>query len=186
MENQTLSLERDLETTTSVLDLQDGPDDPRRPLLRRDGDHRSRAPRARRRARIHNRLRARSRRVREHADSQPAPGRPGVPSLPPMDLLLFPDRENFGESFGADLSAADAAFMADSQVPCGVEALNGAVRVRAWRSKPDQGPALELPPNGETSRSQPVSGIPSGAWRAGVTCASTTRVRAMQASQPGT
>ena len=49
------------------------------------------------------------------------------------------DMENataFAESFAADLSAADAAFMADSQVPWGVEALNGAISDPAWRSKP--------------------------------------------------
>ena len=58
------------------------------------------------------------------------------PILPPVDGFLFLDRERFAKSFAADLPAADAAFMADSQVPWGVEALNGTISDPAWRSKP--------------------------------------------------
>src|ERR687896_428941 len=47
--------------------------------------------------------------------------------LPPQDGFLFLDREKFHETFAADLSADEAAFMADSQVPWGLEALSGAV-----------------------------------------------------------
>ena len=36
----------------------------------------------------------------------------------------------------ADVSAEQAAFMADSQVPWGVDALSGAITEPAWRSKP--------------------------------------------------
>ena len=39
-------------------------------------------------------------------------------------------------SFAADVSAEDAAFMADSQVPWGVEALSGAITKAAWKTKP--------------------------------------------------
>jgi pimeloyl-ACP methyl ester carboxylesterase len=66
----------------------------------------------------------------------------GVPSagdlilLPPQDGFLLLDREKFHESFAGDLSADEAAFMADSQVPWGVEALSGTVSEAAWRSKP--------------------------------------------------
>src|SRR5688500_16946181 len=56
--------------------------------------------------------------------------------LPPQDGFLFLDREKFHDSFAADLSAEEAAFMADSQVPWGVEALSGTVSEAAWRSKP--------------------------------------------------
>jgi pimeloyl-ACP methyl ester carboxylesterase len=56
--------------------------------------------------------------------------------LPPQDGFLFLDREKFHDSFAADLSAEEAAFMADSQVPWGVEALGGTVSEPAWRSKP--------------------------------------------------
>ena len=66
---------------------------------------------------------------------------PGEPSagdaiLPPQDGFLFLDREKLPASFAADLSAEEAAFMADSQVPWGVEALGGTVGEPAWRSKP--------------------------------------------------
>src|SRR6516162_2331535 len=68
--------------------------------------------------------------------ADPPPGAPVPPILPPADGFLFLDREKFAESFAADLPAADAAFMADSQVPWGVEALNGTISDPAWRSKP--------------------------------------------------
>ena len=68
--------------------------------------------------------------------ADPPPGAPVPPILPPVDGFLFLDRERFAHSVAADLSAEDAAFMADSQVPWGVEALNGAVTEPAWRSKP--------------------------------------------------
>ena len=66
------------------------------------------------------------------------PGEPnaGDAILPPQDGFLFLDREKFHESFAADVSAEEAAFMADSQVPWGVEALGGTVSEAAWRSKP--------------------------------------------------
>jgi pimeloyl-ACP methyl ester carboxylesterase len=46
------------------------------------------------------------------------------------------DRDKFHASFAGDLPAADAAFMADSQVPWGVDALGGPVTESAWRAKP--------------------------------------------------
>jgi pimeloyl-ACP methyl ester carboxylesterase len=68
--------------------------------------------------------------------ADPPPDAPVPPILPPQDGLLFLDREKFHASFAADLSAEQAAFMADSQVPWGVEALSGAISDPAWRSKP--------------------------------------------------
>src|ERR687893_2841607 len=68
--------------------------------------------------------------------AEPPPGAPVPPILPPVDGFLFLDREKFAESFAADLPAELAAFMADSQLPWGVEALNGSVTEPAWRSKP--------------------------------------------------
>ena len=68
--------------------------------------------------------------------ADPPPGAPVPPILPPVDGFLFLDRAKFADSFAADVPADDAAFMADSQVPWGVEALNGAVSEPAWRSKP--------------------------------------------------
>jgi pimeloyl-ACP methyl ester carboxylesterase len=61
---------------------------------------------------------------------------PQPPILPPQDGFLFLDRERFHESFAGDLSAEDAAFMADSQVPWGLDALGGSITEAAWRTKP--------------------------------------------------
>ncbi|HEY9370572.1 alpha/beta hydrolase [Streptomyces sp.] len=68
--------------------------------------------------------------------ADPPPGAPVPPILPPQDGFLFLDRERFAESFAGDLPAEEAAFMADSQVPWGVDALTGAVTEPAWRTKP--------------------------------------------------
>ncbi len=68
--------------------------------------------------------------------ADPPPGAPVPPILPPQDGFLFLDREKFHDSFAADLSAEDAAFMADAQVPWGVDALGGTITEPAWRSKP--------------------------------------------------
>jgi SAM-dependent methyltransferase len=61
---------------------------------------------------------------------------PGPPILPPQDGFLFLDREKFHDSFAADVDAELAAFIADSQVPWGVDALGGTISEAAWRSKP--------------------------------------------------
>jgi len=68
--------------------------------------------------------------------ADPPPGAPVPPILPPQDGFLFLDRDKFHASFAADLSAEQAGFMADSQVPWGVDALGGTIREPAWRSKP--------------------------------------------------
>jgi pimeloyl-ACP methyl ester carboxylesterase len=66
----------------------------------------------------------------------PPPGAPVPPILPPQDGYLFLDRNKFAASFAADIPRAKAEFMADSQVPWGLEALNGTVTEAAWRTKP--------------------------------------------------
>jgi pimeloyl-ACP methyl ester carboxylesterase len=68
--------------------------------------------------------------------ADPPPGAPVPPILPPADGFLFLDRDQFAGSFAADLPPDEASFMADSQVPWGVDALNGAVGEPAWRVKP--------------------------------------------------
>jgi pimeloyl-ACP methyl ester carboxylesterase len=68
--------------------------------------------------------------------ADPPPGAPVPPILPPQDGFLFLDREKFHASFAGDLSAEEAAFMADSQVPWGVEAPGGTISEPALRSKP--------------------------------------------------
>src|SRR3954454_4141441 len=136
VQNQTLSLESDVETTYNVLDLQDGPailvgHSYGGAVITEAGTHdrvaglvyiAAFAPDA---GESVNTLIA-----------DPPPGAPVPPILPPRDGFLFLDRDKFAGSFAADVPADAAAFMADSQVPWGVEALNGAVSEPAWRSKP--------------------------------------------------
>ena len=66
----------------------------------------------------------------------PAPGAPVPPILPPQDGFLFLDTAKFAASFAADVEPDKAQFMAGSQVPWGVGALEGPVSEPAWRSKP--------------------------------------------------
>jgi pimeloyl-ACP methyl ester carboxylesterase len=66
----------------------------------------------------------------------PPPGAPVPPILPPVNGFLFLDNARFRESFAADVSEAKAAFMADSQVPWGLNALAGSISEPAWRTKP--------------------------------------------------
>ena len=136
VQNQTLSLESDVETTHNVLDAQDGPailvgHSYGGVVITEAGSHErvaglvyiaAFAPDA---GESVNTLIA-----------DPPPGAPVPPILPPENGFLFLDREKFAESFAADVPAELAAFMADSQVPWGVEALNGAVSEPAWRTKP--------------------------------------------------
>jgi pimeloyl-ACP methyl ester carboxylesterase len=68
--------------------------------------------------------------------ANPPPGAPVPPILPPQDGFLLLDREKFADAFAADVAPEQAAFMADSQVPWGVDALAGAVTEPAWKSKP--------------------------------------------------
>ncbi len=66
----------------------------------------------------------------------PPPGAPVPPILAPQDGYLFLDKAKFAASFAADVSPDTAAFMADSQVPWGVEALGGTISEPAWKTKP--------------------------------------------------
>jgi pimeloyl-ACP methyl ester carboxylesterase len=66
----------------------------------------------------------------------PPPGAPVPPILPPQDGYLFLDKAKFPASFAADVDAEKAAFMADSQVPWGVDALSGTISEPAWKIKP--------------------------------------------------
>jgi pimeloyl-ACP methyl ester carboxylesterase len=63
------------------------------------------------------------------------PGAPVPPIVPSGDGYLFVDRAKFHESFAADVSPQAAAFMADSQVPWGLEALDGVVTEPAWKTR---------------------------------------------------
>lgn len=68
--------------------------------------------------------------------ANPPPGAPVPPILPPQDGFLFLDRAKFAASFAGDVEPEAAAFMADSQVPWGMEALNGRITEPAWKTRP--------------------------------------------------
>lgn len=67
--------------------------------------------------------------------AHPVPGAPVPPILPPHDGFLMLDKAKFAASFAADVDPDLASFMANSQVPWGVNALNGVVADPAWKSK---------------------------------------------------
>ena len=68
--------------------------------------------------------------------ANPPPGAPVPPILPPRDGFLFLDRDKVHASFAGDVAGDVAEFMADSQVPWGVDALGGTIKQPAWRTKP--------------------------------------------------
>src|SRR4051812_35309613 len=111
--------------------------------------------------------------------ANPPPGAPVPPILPPQDGFLFLDRGKFADSFAADVPAELAAFMADSQVPWGVEALNGAISDPAWRSKPSwylvASDDRMIPPPAQRAMSE----------RAGSTVTEAPGSHAIYVSQPG-
>jgi pimeloyl-ACP methyl ester carboxylesterase len=67
--------------------------------------------------------------------ANPSPGAPVPPILPPQDGFLMLDKAKFAASFAADVPKDQAQFMANSQVPWGVQALQGTVSEAAWRTK---------------------------------------------------
>src|SRR5919202_6594850 len=136
VQNQTLSLESDVETTHQVLDQQDGPailvgHSYGGAVITEAGRHERVAGLAYIAAFAPDAGES----VNTLIGGFPTDG-PQPPILPPVDGFLFLDREKFAQAFASDLPARDAAFMADSQVPWGVEALTGTITEPAWRSKP--------------------------------------------------
>ena len=83
---------------------------------------------------------------------------PQPPILPPKDGFLFLDRDKFAASFAGDLPAGQAAFIADSQVPWGVNALGGTITEAAWRIKPSwylvAGDDRMIPPSAQRAMSE--------------------------------
>jgi pimeloyl-ACP methyl ester carboxylesterase len=66
----------------------------------------------------------------------PPSGAPVPSILPPQDGYLFLDKAKFPASFAGDVDNERAAFMANSQVPWGVDALSGTISEPAWKTKP--------------------------------------------------
>ena len=66
----------------------------------------------------------------------PPPGAPVPPLLPPVDGFLLLDKAKFPASFAGDVRPGKAEFMADSQVPWGLNALGGSISEAAWKAKP--------------------------------------------------
>ena len=136
VQNPTLSLEGDAAVTRRVLDLQDGPTvlvghSYGGAVISEAGTHEKVAALAYIAAFAPDKGESVNTLI-----ADPPPGAPVPPILPPQDGFLFLDREKFHESFAADVSPERAAFLADSQVPWGVDALAGAVSEPAWRVKP--------------------------------------------------
>ncbi|MFD6354811.1 alpha/beta fold hydrolase [Nocardia tengchongensis] len=104
---------------------------------------------------------------------------PQPPILPPVNGYLFLDREKFAASFAADVSEQEAAFMADSQVPWGLDALGGVVTKAAWQSKPSW--YLHV----TEDRMIPPAAQSSMAQRIGATVVETPGSHAIYVSQPG-
>jgi pimeloyl-ACP methyl ester carboxylesterase len=107
----------------------------------------------------------------------PADG-PQPPILPPQDGFLFLDRDKFPASFAGDVPLEEARFMADSQVPWGVDALGGAITEPAWRQKPSwylvTSEDRMIPPTAQRAMAE----------RAGATVAEATASHSVYVSQP--
>ncbi|MFG2371807.1 alpha/beta fold hydrolase [Streptomyces sp. NPDC048504] len=136
VQNPTLSLEGDVATTKRVLDAQDGPTvlvghSYGGAVITEAGTHENVATLVYVTAFAPDKGESVNTLI-----ADPPPGAPVPPILPPVDGFLFLDREKFAASFAGDLPAADAQFLADSQVPWGVDALAGAVTEPAWQTKP--------------------------------------------------
>jgi pimeloyl-ACP methyl ester carboxylesterase len=136
VQNPTLSLEGDVAATRQVIDAQDGPvvlvgHSYGGAVITEAGTHENVA------ALVY--IAAFAPDTGESVNTpiaDPPPGAPVPPILPPKDGFLFLDREKFAASFASDLPAEQAAFIADSQVPWGVDALGGSITEPAWRIKP--------------------------------------------------
>lgn len=112
--------------------------------------------------------------------SNPVPGAPVPPILPPVNGFLMLDKGKFAASFAGDVTPERAAFLAASQVPWGVDALGGAVTTASWKSKPSWYLVVTedkmIPPDAQRAMSK----------RAGATVVETRGSHAIYESQPAT
>jgi len=136
VQNPTISLEGDAAFTRQVLDQQDGPailvgHSYGGAVISEAGTHRNVAGLAYITAFAPDQGESVNTLIAGFPQDGPQP-----PILPPRDGFLFLDRDKFAQAFAADVDPALAAFMADSQVPWGLDALGGPVADPAWRHKP--------------------------------------------------
>jgi pimeloyl-ACP methyl ester carboxylesterase len=68
--------------------------------------------------------------------ANPPPGAAVPPVLPPENGSLLLDKSKFAAAFAADVKPEEAAFMAASQTPWGLEAFKGVITHAAWADKP--------------------------------------------------
>jgi pimeloyl-ACP methyl ester carboxylesterase len=179
VQNPTLSLDGDVTATRQVLDAQDGPvvlvgHSYGGAVITEAGTHENVA------ALVYIAAFAPDKGESVNAlIADPPAGAPVPPILPPRDGFLLLDREKFHASFAGDLPAELAAFMADSQVPWGVNALGGTIIEPAWRSKPSWYLVATddrmIPPPAQRAMSE----------RAGSTVVETPGSHAVYVSQPG-
>ncbi len=136
VQNPTLSLDGDVDATQLILDRQDGPTvlvghSYGGAVISQAGNH----PRVTSLVYIAAFAPDKGESVNTLI-ADPPPGSPVPPILPPTNGFLFLDRDKFHASFAGDLPTSQAEFLADSQVPWGVDALGGMVSEPAWRTKP--------------------------------------------------
>jgi pimeloyl-ACP methyl ester carboxylesterase len=112
--------------------------------------------------------------------ANPVPGAPVPPILPPVNGFLMLDKAKFAAAFAGDVPAARATFLANAQVPWGVEALAGEVTAPAWRVKPSWYLVTKddkmIPPDAQRGMSK----------RAGATVVETGGSHAIYESKPAT
>nr|QIY95717.1 alpha/beta hydrolase [Streptomyces sp. S1D4-11] len=179
VQNPTLSLEGDVATTRRVLDAQDGPTvlvghSYGGAVISEAGNHEKVS------ALVYVAAFAPDKGESVNTlIADPPPGAPVPPILPPNDGFLFLDREKFAASFAGDLPADEARFLADSQVPWGLEALGGTVTLPAWRTKPSfylvAADDRMIPPPAQRAMAE----------RAGATVSETGGSHAVYVSKPG-
>lgn len=179
VQNPTLSLEGDVAATKMVLDAQDGPTvlvghSYGGAVITESGTHEKVA------ALVYITAFApdKEESVQTLISGFPAGG-PQPPILPPQSGFLLLDREKFAASFAGDLPAKQAAFMADSQVPWGLDAPGTPITDPAWRSKPSWYLVVTedkmIPPPAQRTMAE----------RTGSTITETPGSHAIYVSQPG-